>query len=53
MKRLVRRVAEMPRKQSSELTGRILGLLQFFDDLPDQEEDRALILILFDARMRA
>src|SRR3974390_623456 len=53
MKRLARRVAEMPQAQRSDLTSRARGLIQFLGDLPDQQEQRLSSSSPFDARMRA
>ena len=55
MKRLVTYVDELPPEQRSDLTCRTLALIRFFDGLDDHEqlEQRASILVSFDARMRA
>jgi hypothetical protein len=52
MKRLAVHVAEMPPERRSDLTGRIFGLIELLGDFP-QPEQRALVLVSFDARMRA
>jgi hypothetical protein len=56
MKRLTECIDQMPPEARSDLTGRTLGLIRFLDDIPDipdQQGERASILISFDARMRA
>lgn len=55
MKRLVTHVDELPPEQRSDLTGRMLALIQFLEGLDDQQQPywRASILTSFDARMRA